>query len=274
MALYISICRDLWNQIDDLEKETSRRGPTMSPLEAKLFYDILTSIYDKVIAHETEVEKVLTDNKLLEHAQDSYRYTRMKADDLKTKLTEIFSTDESSSSTQTNTNTQSSSTQLVETAKILDSQIRKQTFLIRQIDSLEINDDTSAIKAGIIYSHLTQLYDSFISNQIEIEANLKDEGVISNEQQKITKETQQKVIDLQTKLKQISSKTQSPAFQSEELKSSESESDLRATALQLANFIVSSHNTSESQFDETASNTSNVSISLEQHLELSYFGYP
>ncbi|XP_065217891.1 uncharacterized protein LOC135843800 [Planococcus citri] len=199
---------DFANQIADLETALSNRQ--LNALEAKIFYDHLTSVYENVKSYETQL-KTSSENQseVPPTCFSTIRDIYLNAIDLKIRLMKVLSSTESTAPASEIINIEeTNATKQSETAKNLHSQLRKQSYLIRQMESLETQNDICATKAEILYNHLSQLYDMFISNQIQIEANV-DEGDSLQNQQKISKEIQQIVIDLQTKLKKIIKPTES-----------------------------------------------------------------
>ncbi|XP_065218434.1 uncharacterized protein LOC135844214 [Planococcus citri] len=201
------IFNNLSDRIDDLEKEISERLPEMCAVEAKVSYNNLVLVYKEMIAYESQAKTIAnTDRYHLIKQLSANRKMHLRVFKLKLKLAKIFSPDESTLPTETEMNLDNiqfiNPTKQPETEKNLDSQIQKQSFLVRRIESLELHQDICSTKAEVLNNHISQLYDSFISNQLQIEANLDDDATLDN-QQKIATEIQRKVIDFQTKLRKI-----------------------------------------------------------------------
>lgn len=208
---------DFASQIDDLENKVSNRQLTV--LEAKIYYDHLTSVHENVKSYETQLKTSSQNETEVSTCFNTIREIYSKVIDLKIKLTKVL---ESTSSSEINIE-ESNATKQSETAKNLHLQLRKQSYLIRQMKSLETQKDICATKAEILYKHLSQLYDTFTSNQILIEGNVDDGNSLQN-QQKISIDIQHMVIDFQTKLKKIIKPTEStghkrPALTAEQRKS-------------------------------------------------------
>ena len=85
----------------------------------------------------------------------------------------------------------------------LDSWFKTQKSLIEQIELIEHQNNLlpCAVKAEMLYNHITRLFDRFISNQLKIEENVH--GFALNEQLNISKIILEKVISIQVKLKKI-----------------------------------------------------------------------
>ncbi|XP_065218492.1 uncharacterized protein LOC135844270 [Planococcus citri] len=199
---HLAVHKNLKERIDDLIKATYlERTSPVSTAEAKIYYDHLTSIYERMVAYELKIEATISNYERSQWLLET-RIVHRRVVDLKVALQKIISSAESTSPTVTKVDDHSIKTEPSETEKKLDFHIRQQIFLIRQIESLEIPDDICAVKAEVMYNHLSQLYNSFISNQMQTEARVDDGATLEN-QQKIAKEIQQKVIDFQTKLKKI-----------------------------------------------------------------------
>ncbi|XP_065216161.1 uncharacterized protein LOC135842568 [Planococcus citri] len=203
MSVYKETCNDLSYRINNLEKEIIKREHSMCATEAKIFNEDLISIHETLIENENKY-KTTTPNTYFctDYFASDMRVIHLKTTTLKIKLAKIISSFESKSSAEAHVGNQSHPAKQSETEKNADLQIRKQRFLIKRIELLEIPDGICAIKSEVLYNHLTQLYDSFISNQIQIEAGTDDDTTLDN-QQKITTEIQRKVIDFQTKLRKI-----------------------------------------------------------------------
>ncbi|XP_065216543.1 uncharacterized protein LOC135842823 [Planococcus citri] len=212
------LCDNLVSRIDDFEAEISRRLPEMCATETRIFYDDLLSMQRDLISIEKRISGygVLigesTVNKLLEKIRKAYvKVTKLKVEFEKKKT---FSVTNSTPPTNLKVDNQSNATKQPETLRNVDLQIRirKQSLLIKQIESLqslETLDEICAVKAEVIYNHLSQLYDSFTSKQIQIEASLDDDATLLDNQQKIAADIQRKVIDFQTKMKKIMQPTSS-----------------------------------------------------------------
>ncbi|XP_065217892.1 putative uncharacterized protein DDB_G0282129 [Planococcus citri] len=196
---------DFASQIDDLENKVSNRKLTV--LEAKIYYDHLTSVYENVKSYETQLKTSTQNESIVSTCFNTIREIYSKVIDLEIKLTKVL---ESTSSSEINIE-ESNATKESETAKNLHLQLRKQSYLIRQMKSLETQKDICATKAEILNKHLSQLYDTFTSNQILIEGNVDDGDSLQN-QQKISTDIQQMVIDFQTKLKKIIKPTESTGY--------------------------------------------------------------
>ncbi|XP_065218326.1 uncharacterized protein LOC135844135 [Planococcus citri] len=211
MAFISKNVDDFANQIADLETALSNRQ--LNALEAKIFYDHLTSVYENVKSYETQLK---TSNENQSEVPSAcfitIRDIYLNTINLKIKLTKVLSSTESTSASGIINIEETNATKQSETAKNLDLQLRKQSYLIRQMQSLETQNDICATKAEILYKHLSQLYDMFISNQIQIEANIDDDGDSLQNQQKISTKIQQIVIDCQTKLKKIIKPTESTGY--------------------------------------------------------------
>lgn len=163
------------SQFNDLEKEISNRGRArMDKIEAKLFYDHLTSIYEQLIELEIRIKDGKTG---CIRDLETIRPYQLKVIHLKTKLTKIFSLIESEANNPTNL------TQCIQTVPELVSQIQKQNFLINFIKSFKIPDDIYTSEAEVLNDQLNQLKDSFVYNQMEIEAIV--DGIILENRQKI-----------------------------------------------------------------------------------------
>ncbi|XP_065216657.1 uncharacterized protein LOC135842903 [Planococcus citri] len=201
---YLAVHKNLKERIDDLRCATLERTTSVSAIEAKIYYDHLISTYERMVACELKIDETsIADLSTLNQWLQETRPVHKQVVELKVALQNIISSTEATSLPTVNkVDDESFKTEPSETEKKLDFHTRKQIFLIRQMESLEIPDDISAVKAEVMYSHLSQLYNSFISNQIQIEASVDDDATLRNQQQ-IAKEIQQKVIDFQTKLKKI-----------------------------------------------------------------------
>ncbi|XP_065216160.1 uncharacterized protein LOC135842567 [Planococcus citri] len=176
----------------------------MCSAEAKIFYEDLISVHEKLVENENKLITTYSGYSSMNHPDfaKEMRETHLKTTNLKIKLAKIISSFESKSSAEAQVGNQSYPAKQSETEKNVDLQIRKQRSLIRRIESIKIDDDICAIKAEILNSHLSQLDDSFNLNQIQIEVNIDSDTKFEN-QLKIATEIQRKVIDLQTTLKKI-----------------------------------------------------------------------
>ncbi|XP_065218128.1 uncharacterized protein LOC135843981 [Planococcus citri] len=204
MSSYLASYYNLSDRILNLEKQILEREHEMCATEAKIFYEDLISVHEKLVEHENEYHTTTSNRYSSTSSLSKYmRETHSKTTNLKIKLAKMLSSFESKPPAGAQVGDQSHPAKQSETEKNADLQIRKQRSLIERIESLEILEDINcAIKAEVLYSHLSQLYDSFTSNQIQIEAGTDDDTLLDN-QRKITREIQQKVIDFQTKLKKI-----------------------------------------------------------------------
>ncbi|XP_065217579.1 ankyrin repeat domain-containing protein 26-like [Planococcus citri] len=198
----IGICQDLTSRINNLEQELLKREHFMCATEARRFYEAVLSFHEGLVEVENKQKTARNDIMFDTVTKSFIRNIHLKVTAMKIKLAKIISSFESKSPAGAQVGDQSYPAKQSETEKNADVQIRKQRFLIERIESLEILDDICAIKAEVLYNHLSQLYDSFISNQIQIEAGTDDDTTLDN-QQKITTEIQRKVIDFQTKLKKL-----------------------------------------------------------------------
>ncbi|XP_065217029.1 uncharacterized protein LOC135843178 [Planococcus citri] len=210
MVLYSAIHLNLTDRIEELEKEILNREDKMCEIEAKVFHDHLLALHDRLIAYEIQFEANVTDYTYLTTHLRVLRPYHLKVIDLQIKLTKIF-TPTTASKTKTKVinlfDHQNEDLEL-EIVEKLHARIQKQNFLIRQIDSVQTNEDICPGKAEVLYNHIGRLYDTFISNQVQIETLVeKDPSLFS--QQKITAEVQQKVIDFQTKMNKIITPTAS-----------------------------------------------------------------
>ncbi|XP_065216655.1 paramyosin-like isoform X2 [Planococcus citri] len=198
MSFNVEMHKRLMRRIDVLWK--LRDDPDL--IKVKILRDHLLSTYDKMVAYETKIEENSDSIPNLPTWLNEVEVAHIKTIQAKIKLEQTLSSSKSTSPTETKVGDTSNPTKQSESGKNSDLQIRKQRFLIKRIESLEILDDICAIKAEVLHNHLSQLYDSFISNQIQIEAGTDDDTNLDN-QQKITTDIQRKVIDFQTKLKKI-----------------------------------------------------------------------
>ncbi|XP_065217884.1 uncharacterized protein LOC135843797 [Planococcus citri] len=251
---------DFAGQITDLETEISKQQ--ICAIEAKVFYDHLKSIYKKIsLYEEIQMTKNLHQPMPRHHFTNSntFREIYSRVITLKIKLEKIlFSKETKADEDESNSNKKQS-----ESAKNLDSQIKKQNFLINKIESLKIvHGDISSTKAEIIYSHLFQLYDLFIANQMQIEASV-DGGVILDNQQKIATEIQWKVIDFQTKLKEIMKLIAPTSSNESEINIDHStRPSFKDAAVNLKSFMNSSN-----QFKKTSQSEQTQSSELESTLQ-------
>ncbi|XP_065216542.1 uncharacterized protein LOC135842822 [Planococcus citri] len=212
------LCENLISRIDDFEKEISRRLPEMCATETRIFYDDLLSMRRDLVSIEERISgyKYLISESTMNNLLEKIRKAYLKVTKLKVEFEKKKSSSKTNSTPPTNlkVDDQSNATKQPETLRNVDLQIRirKQSLLIKQIESLqslEILDDICAVKAEVIYNHLSQLYDSFTSEQIQIEASLDDDATLLDNQQKIAADIQRKVIDFQTKMKKIMQPTSS-----------------------------------------------------------------
>ncbi|XP_065219489.1 uncharacterized protein LOC135844990 [Planococcus citri] len=262
------VCRDVLknfsNRIDDLETEISRRELEMCPLEAKVFYDDLLSIYKKIIEYEKEM--IDDDESQLYNLLEDNRKVHLKTTHLKIKLTKIISSTRSTPLTE-------AKVEPTDTERNLEPLFKKSKSLIARISLLKPKEDLCPEQAEITQDHLKSLYESFDSNQIEIESQVS--GTALDRQLELSKQIQNKVIEFQTTLKKISnsikplSMTQMQALQSEQVKSPESEisSSLRSIELKLSN--LTDFLESRSSRDETESNINDIYTNVEDNLEIS-----
>lgn len=245
-------------QITNLEIEISKRKQ-IGERAAKIFHDHLTSVYENLKQYETQSRASAVYNLSITSSLNLSKlreaYTRVI--NLQIKLAEMIPSTKSTSSTEAK-EVESILTKQPNIEKLL----RKQTFLMIQIESLEEQGDICPTKAEVMYDHVSQLYDSFISNHIQIEENVDDSASLEIQQQISTK-IQVRVVDFQTKLKKIiksiasksisqsddakvnseirSSTEYKTPFQPEQTQqSSESENILRSIDLKLSNLEVSS----------------------------------
>ncbi|XP_065218557.1 uncharacterized protein LOC135844322 [Planococcus citri] len=276
MVVYRVVFRNLSNRIDDLEKEISRREREMCPLEAKVLYDDLLSVYEKITEYENQMVKTLTHSFDLGDWLDDNRKTHLKMTNLKIKLTKIISSAQSTPSTEAKVKPIGSATISIEsptnTRPNLEQLFKKSESLIARISSLKPKEDLCPEQAEIMQDHLKSLYESFNSNQIEIESQVS--GTALDRQLEISMQTQNKVIEFQTTFKKIStsiipsSLTQIQALQSNEIKSPESESSLRSIELKLSNLTDFLESRSSIR-DETESNINDIYTYVEDNLEIS-----
>ncbi|XP_065216656.1 uncharacterized protein LOC135842902 [Planococcus citri] len=195
MSFNVEMHKHLMRRIDALWQ----RRDDADVIKVKILRDHLLITYDRMVAYETKIEENLGSVPDLPTWLNQAHDAHVQAIASKVKFEQTLSSSKSTAPTDTKVGDTSNPTKQSESVNL---QICKQRFLIKRIESLEILDDISAIKAEVLYNHLSQLYDSFISNQIQIEAGTEDDTILDN-QQKITTEIQLKVIDFQTKLKKI-----------------------------------------------------------------------
>ncbi|XP_065217881.1 uncharacterized protein LOC135843794 [Planococcus citri] len=258
MSVYYASCNDLSYRIHDLEKQISEREHKMCANEAKIFYEDLISVHETLVEHENQLKTTCDGYTSTDYFAKDMRKTHLMTTNLKIKLTKILSSFESKSSTEARVN--------------LDLLFQKRESLMKRISSLESTEDLCSEKAEVMSNHLNLLYESFDSNQTEIESQVRG-GVLDSEME-ISEQVQNKVIELQAKFKKIfapielsSSSIQSEALQSEQIKLSELESSLRSIELKLSNLTDLLE--SRSSRDETESNINDVYTHLEDNSEIS-----
>ncbi|XP_065217903.1 uncharacterized protein LOC135843814 isoform X2 [Planococcus citri] len=280
-------------QITDLENEISKRKQ-IGERTAKIFHDHLTSIYENLKQYETQSRASAVYNLPITSSLNlnlsKLREAYTKVINLRIKLTEMIPSAESTSSTAEAKEVESILTKQPNIKKLF----RKQTFLVIQIESLEEQGDICPTKAEVMYDHVSKLYDSFTSNQIQIEQNIDDRAALEI-QQNIATDVQAKVIDFQTKLKKIiksiastsisqpdetnvnskirSSTEYKTPFQPEQTQqSSESENTLRSIDLKLSNLESLYKDLLDSQEDtrrsETSTDNNDILDSLYDNLDI------
>ncbi|XP_065217334.1 uncharacterized protein LOC135843391 [Planococcus citri] len=285
-------------QITDLENEISKRKQ-IGERAAKIFHDHLTSVYENLKQYETQSRASAVYNLPITSSLNlsslslnlsKLREAFTKVINLRIKLAEMIPSTESTSSTEAK-EVQSILTKQPNIEKLL----RKQSFLIIQIESLEEQGDICPTKAEVMYDHVSKLYDSYISNHIQIEENIDDSATLEI-QQKISTDVQAKVIDFQTKLKKIiksiastsisqpdeanlnseirsSTEYKTPFQPKQTLQSSESENTLRSMNLKLSNLESLYEDLWDSQKnrynEETSTDNSEILDSLNDNLDIS-----
>ncbi|XP_065218099.1 uncharacterized protein LOC135843960 [Planococcus citri] len=260
MSNYVASCYNLSDRILNLEKQILEREHEMCAAEAKISYEDLISVHEKLVEHENKYYTTSNGYSSTSSLATDMRETHLKTTNLKIKLSKIISSFESKSSAEARVS--------------LDLLFQKRESLIKRMSLLEPKEDLSPEKAEVMYNHLNSLYESFNSNQTEIESQVS--GGELDSQMEIFQQIQNQVIELQAKFKKIfapielsSSSTQSEALQSEQIESSEFESSLRSIELKLSNLTDLLESRSSRGESETENNINDITTHLEDNSELS-----
>ncbi|XP_065200703.1 heat shock 70 kDa protein 4L-like [Planococcus citri] len=171
--------------------------------EAKVQSKHLDKFYEKFISNQSEIATLVKGAPFGDQVEITQTVQR-KVRQIQTKLEEnilpIKTVPQTSASSVINEHSNQTKRPRV-IVDSLDSQLKKQKSLIRQIELIESKNDLSAIEAETFHSYLSQLHDAFVKNQSEIETYIG--GSALDEQLQITEGILQKVIAVQIKLKGI-----------------------------------------------------------------------